>query len=274
MAATLTQAGLNLLAQLTADGETLAIDTVVYADIDLLDPADTPPLTEALPDEAVIRHTASLTQAAKVGDDTVVFSSYLGSTVGDFYFNWVGLLDSSRDVLVAVSYVARQQKIAGTGTTSGNSLTKNLALQYTSLASLANVTISPETWQLDHEATHTAMQADIDAHKARVDNPHAVTPGQIGAASVADFANSLAENGYQKLPGGLIMQWGRAETDGTVTFPIPFPSAVYNVQATTNYKQTSASSDAEVYVADITLTEFWYNYMFGPRPIFWFAVGK
>lgn len=44
----------------------------------------------------------------------------------------------------------------------------------------------------------------------------------------ADFASSFAANGYQKLPGGLIIQWGTANggaTTGTVTFPIAFPAA-------------------------------------------------
>lgn len=46
----------------------------------------------------------------------------------------------------------------------------------------------------------------------------------------ADFAASLSAAGYQKLPGGLIIQWGtyrcRAVTSGTVTYPIAFPNAM------------------------------------------------
>jgi hypothetical protein len=44
---------------------------------------------------------------------------------------------------------------------------------------------------------------------------------------------SLGSNGYQKLPGGLIMQWGTFTTSGsktTVTFPTAFTTACYNVQ--------------------------------------------
>lgn len=41
---------------------------------------------------------------------------------------------------------------------------------------------------------------------------------------------SLANPGYQKLPGGLILQWGTVTTNGTttksVTFPIAFPNAL------------------------------------------------
>jgi hypothetical protein len=46
---------------------------------------------------------------------------------------------------------------------------------------------------------------------------------------------SLSGNGYQKLPGGLIMQWGTFSQTGaitTVSFPISFPNACWNVQQT------------------------------------------
>lgn len=55
--------------------------------------------------------------------------------------------------------------------------------------------------------------------------------GQIG------FGSSLAANGYQKLPSGLIVQWGLYTTAGTtnsaaISYPIAFPNNVLNVVAT------------------------------------------
>ena len=52
------------------------------------------------------------------------------------------------------------------------------------------------------------------------------------------FPSSLVSNGYQKLPGGLILQWcvGASvsnETPYTVTFPIAFPNACLNVSLST-----------------------------------------
>ena len=49
-------------------------------------------------------------------------------------------------------------------------------------------------------------------------------------AKMADFARSLSSTGYQKLPNGLILQWGDgAHSNGTgaqaVTFPTSFPNA-------------------------------------------------
>lgn len=56
------------------------------------------------------------------------------------------------------------------------------------------------------------------------------------ALNLADFANSKTENGYQKLPNGLIIQWGighagRVGTDYANRFPISFPTACQTVQA-------------------------------------------
>lgn len=51
-------------------------------------------------------------------------------------------------------------------------------------------------------------------------------------------SQSLTNPGYQKLPGGLILQWGTetgyttSSSTGSVTFPIAFPTACLNVTAT------------------------------------------
>jgi hypothetical protein len=57
-------------------------------------------------------------------------------------------------------------------------------------------------------------------------------------------ANSLSASGYEKLPSGLIMQWGtftQAGSATTVTFPISFPSICVSVQQTMTNASTSAS---------------------------------
>lgn len=58
----------------------------------------------------------------------------------------------------------------------------------------------------------------------------AALPGALAASSA--MARSLASRGYQKLPGGLILQWGydAASTGGTaVSYPIAFPNACLQV---------------------------------------------
>lgn len=53
----------------------------------------------------------------------------------------------------------------------------------------------------------------------------------------AMWSRSLVTAGYQKLPGGLIIQWGQVPSvagngSQTVAYPIPFPSACFAVVAT------------------------------------------
>lgn len=59
------------------------------------------------------------------------------------------------------------------------------------------------------------------------------------ATTIADFGRSFSTHGYQKLPSGMILQWGYNDniTGGltlTVTFPIPFPTSCLCVTATTS----------------------------------------
>lgn len=66
-------------------------------------------------------------------------------------------------------------------------------------------------------ATAAEVQAGTDPAKV-------VTP-----AGLASFSKSLTSNGYQKLPGGLIIQWGIFASTGylsTLTWPISFPNSV------------------------------------------------
>lgn len=56
-----------------------------------------------------------------------------------------------------------------------------------------------------------------------------VSGGEARLAKSSAFSSSLSTNGYQKLPSGLIVQWGNITTGAggtfTWTFPIAFPSA-------------------------------------------------
>lgn len=72
----------------------------------------------------------------------------------------------------------------------------------------------------------------------------------------SDFAQSLATEGYQKLPSGLFLQWGvtTTGTSGTETFPIAFPNACFGVQITNNTTNNSG------FVSTFSTTAFnWSN---------------
>lgn len=79
-------------------------------------------------------------------------------------------------------------------------------------------------------ATTTETQTGTDATKA-------VTPDGLDSC----FARSKTTIGYQKLPGGVIIQWGRSYyPDGAQVFPVAFPSAC---RAVTGNYHTTGSTD-------------------------------
>ena len=61
---------------------------------------------------------------------------------------------------------------------------------------------------------------------------------KVALASFVGTNQSLAMNGYQKLPGGLIIQWGTTldnnNTVATVSFPIAFPNSCLGVVGSQN----------------------------------------
>ena len=77
----------------------------------------------------------------------------------------------------------------------------------------------------------------------------------------------LADNGYQKLPGGLIMQWGTFTTNAAgslgapqvVQFPIPFTNKVFNVSVSEDGANSTAIEFTQIdwgTTGKTTLTQF------------------
>ena len=67
--------------------------------------------------------------------------------------------------------------------------------------------------------------------QAQVDNTTAISPLRLFEA-LQGSNQSLATNGYQILPGGLIIQWGIDEDLPNRNFPITFPTACFSIVAT------------------------------------------
>ena len=94
--------------------------------------------------------------------------------------------------------------------------------------------------------------------------------------ALADFTGanqSLASSGYQKLPGGLILQWG--EIAGTtagvsVTYPIAFPNVVLKNMVSNR----SGASNTNVASSSVgTNTGFTAYTSVGTISVTWFAIG-
>jgi len=104
----------------------------------------------------------------------------------------------------------------------------------------------------------------------------------VVASSEFTGANqSLASSGYQKLPGGIILQWGSvaSTSDGnsqSITFPLAFPATVYSVQVTGNNITTTANA-AHWVAHGVSTTGFTAKYnatAAGSSTAMWFAIGR
>lgn len=95
----------------------------------------------------------------------------------------------------------------------------------------------------DGSKSHIAVGGEdritIDAATGKLTSTYSPPTGERSLALATmqkfadEFGSSLAASGYQKLPSGLIIQWGSTlfNTSGyaNITFPISFPTAVYEI---------------------------------------------
>ncbi|MCP1651803.1 phage tail protein [Pseudomonas nitroreducens] len=98
---------------------------------------------------------------------------------------------------------------------------------------------------------------------------------QLGAS--AGFAFSTAGNGYQKLPSGLIIQWGAAgsvtSAGVTVTFPIAFPNAQLATIATVSGLNAPAAAYAATHSTGSPKTNVGLSVNTGNTAVGWIAIG-
>jgi hypothetical protein len=104
-------------------------------------------------------------------------------------------------------------------------------------------------------------------------------------ANTAGLAASLSVNGYQKLPSGLIIQWGSATPSGgvsSVTFPIAFPHALFAVVGTLKTASTTLTESDTFNTSATSTTGFTGQHRFtagatapaaATQPVFWVAIG-
>jgi microcystin-dependent protein len=151
MGASITLAGESLIAQKLGSKQRLDVVRFVFANVPGLDPNAPVNRAAAKPPAAQIVHTYSIPEQniGFVNPNQVVYSAMLGSDVGDFDWNWIGL-ESAENVLLAVAYMPLQQKRKNIPPLQlGNNVTRNILVVFDGAQSLTGVTIDAKTWQHD-----------------------------------------------------------------------------------------------------------------------------
>jgi hypothetical protein len=124
----------------------------------------------------------------------------------------------------------------------------------------------------------SALQTVAPSTSGNVLTSNGTTWNSSALSSLSAFDKSLSANGYQKLPGGLIMQWGESASVNTdssvsVTFPIVFPSACVSVVITGNKSMVTSGQGIQT-VQSVSTTGFQINNgQDASMTFFWLAMG-
>lgn len=152
-------------AQQGATGEPVLLDEFVFANVPGLNP-DTPvDRSEALPPVEQIVHRQPVTRTGVVNENGVVYSAVLGADVGDFSFNWIGLLNKASGTLAMIVHAPVQQKLKTAEGQQGNVLTRSFLMEYNGAQTETGINTPAETWQIDF----TARMAGMD-ERQRLEN--------------------------------------------------------------------------------------------------------
>lgn len=162
MATVITDAFQSWNADKILANEPAVADRMVFALIPNQDPEAEISPNEKLPAAKDIVHSAKFTRIAKLDDNAVVYSVVLDTKVGDWSYNWVGLVDSETNTVLMITHTDTQKKLKTDNGQQGNSLIRNMVMEFSGAAEATQITVTPETWQIDFEGRINELEGDID----------------------------------------------------------------------------------------------------------------
>lgn len=157
--AVITIAGERLIAQKQQAKQPLVISEFVLAYVPNVDPSKPPQRNQSLPSSSQIAFRMAPTRSAVVNGNEVVYSLILDNTIGNFHFNWLGLV-SEEGVLVSANHMVVQSKRKNNELSGeeGNNLTRNFLLKFSGAQAITNITVTPETWQFNYDEQIREME--------------------------------------------------------------------------------------------------------------------
>ncbi|HEK2132159.1 TPA: phage tail protein [Proteus mirabilis] len=174
-------------AQESIDGNLIVLDEFVFAHIPNLEIEKPIDRNEGLPDAKYIVHRQTVNKTGVVNQNAVAYSVTIGAEIGDFDFNWIGLLNKKSGTVAMIVHAPTQRKIKTQAGQQGNVLTRSFLLEYLGASKETAITTPAEMWQIDF----TARLSGIDEMQRLVNTD------SYGEASFFDDAFLVAKTGNQ-----------------------------------------------------------------------------
>ncbi|MEG5901178.1 phage tail protein [Enterobacter bugandensis] len=236
-------------AQQAATGETVLLDEFVFANVPGLDPDLPIDRSETLPPDSQIVHRQAVSRKGVVNENAVVHSVVLGADVGDFSFNWVGLVNKASGTLAMIVHAPVQQKLKTKDGQQGNVLTRSFLMEFTGAQTETAINTPAETWQIDFTARMAGMDErqrleNIDIYGAgaffgdgylvgKTGNQYFVTQG---VGYVAGLRAQLAANQNITVTNRPVKVWLDVCWAGTLTSAWSVQSQVTVTDSLTDYE--------------------------------------
>ncbi|MBL5901717.1 phage tail protein [Lelliottia amnigena] len=246
MSTTITLAFEAYLAAQTAAQQPVVLDEFIFANVPGIDPEAPVDPAEGIPQTHIVwRQTVD--KSGVINSDTVVYSVLLGTEVGDFTFNWIGLINKSSGMLAMVTHIPPQDKYANVDGNQGNALTRSFVMEYSGAQAATLINVPAETWQIDFTARLGAM----DEHD-RVTNVDLYGPGAFFGDGflVRESAGAYSIQPGAGYVGGLRVSLGAAAPVNAATRPTKVwvdaswtgtAASVWNTQQTITVAPTLAN---------------------------------
>ena len=102
-----------------------------------------------MPTSTQIVHRQAVSQSGVINENAVVYSVTIGTEVGDFDFNFIGLINRSKNLLAVAVQTDTVKKIRNKNAVQGNSITRNILLEFSGAKTLTGINVNANTWQID-----------------------------------------------------------------------------------------------------------------------------
>ena len=183
----------------------VVLDEFVLANVPGLDPDAAINPDSGLPPAGQIVHRHAVDQRGRINNDAVAYTIVMDTTVGDFSFNAMYLINKATGVVGMIVHKGLETKLKTNETTgqTGNSLVKSMLMEYDRAAEATATHVDASTWQIDYAARLRGMDDDLRLQALQFFGP---------ATFYGDGFKLVNESGVYKVQPGVAYVGGlRAE---------------------------------------------------------------